>query len=64
MEIIRNIIAFASTFVVIATFVMIACHATVRLIHISISERKEELLSFTLGIISALLLIPFYYLPY
>lgn len=64
MEFIRNIVAFASTFVVIATLVMIILHVLIVFFHHGrkINSKQERCVVWA-GIMVAIILIPFYYLP-
>lgn len=64
VEIIRNILAFISTFVSIAALVMIVLHGLIAVIckNKEMSNRQDRYVVFT-GIAVALILIPFYYLP-
>lgn len=63
-DLVRNIIAFIATFTVTMTVTMIV-------IHFGISVRtktsrltcRQEVISFWVGLMLALLLIPFYYFP-
>ena len=64
MDTLRNILAFMSTFIFIATLTMIICSCAVRTISKKAElKSKEEKLVFYIGIALALALIPFYYLP-
>lgn len=64
LDIIRNIIAFVSTFIVISTSTMLLVQGIVCCITNNWSNKKNtDYRIVIIGIIIALMLIPFYYLP-
>lgn len=64
LDIIRNIIAFISTFIVISTSTMLLAQGIVCCITCNWSCKKNtDYRIVIIGIIVALLLIPFYYFP-
>jgi len=64
IEIIRNLIAFFSIFIVITSGTMIFLHACISLYeHNKTLSRNQECIIFITGIALATVLIPFYNLP-
>lgn len=63
--ILRNTIALASTFIVIVTIFMIVSHVCIYVFtHKKELSTIQEKVIFLGGILLAMALIPFYYLPY
>jgi hypothetical protein len=63
LSIISNIIAFGSTFTVIMTLTIILLQFIMKLLRQDAITKRQENIITILGFMTAVLLIPFYYLP-
>lgn len=64
LEIVRNIFAFCSTFIIICAGVMMVLHVCISIITRKTElDKKQERFIFYCGISLAIILIPIYYFP-
>ena len=64
LEIVRNIFAFCSTFIIISTGVMMVLHACIAIVNRKAQLSKwQERFVFCCGISIAIIMIPIYYFP-